>query len=79
MPPIPQEQGGARYKDVNEAADYLRSSKSTLDKLRGTGNGPRFSKIGKRVIYDITDLDAYAERNKRASTSEIIEATVAVA
>ena len=67
----------AQYRNVSEAADYLRSSKSTLDKMRVTGDGPMYTKIGKRVVYDTADLDAFAERHKRASTAEIIEATVA--
>ena len=66
------------YLNVPEAAVYLRSSKSSLDKFRVTGVGPRYTKIGKRVVYDIADLDAFAESNKRHSTSEeICGATVA--
>ena len=79
MHPTPSEQiapigsGGSLYMNVSEAAAYLRSSKSTLDKLRVTGGGPWYTKIGKRVIYDTADLDAYAESNKRCSTSDNIE------
>ena len=59
-----------QYQNVSEAADYLRSSKSTLDKMRVTGDGPRYTKIGKRVVYDTADLDDFAKRNKRTSTSD---------
>ena len=34
-----------------EAAAYLGLGKSTLDKMRVTGIGPAFIKIGKRVVY----------------------------
>jgi excisionase family DNA binding protein len=52
---------------VKEAADYLGLSKSTLDKFRHFGTGPRFFKLGRSVIYDVDDLDAW--RNERAATS----------
>ncbi len=45
--------------DTVEAAEYLGLGKSTLDKLRVTGGGPAFIKIGKRVVYDPADLDAW--------------------
>ena len=54
----------------SEAAAYLRVSRSFLAKKRCTGGGPRFCKIGRRVLYDIADLDAYAEQAKRRSTSD---------
>lgn len=57
---------------VREAAARLGLSKSTLDRMRCEGRGPRFVKItGKIVGYDPADLDAYAEGRKRQSTSEI--------
>jgi len=52
---------------VKEAADYLGLSKSTLDKFRHFGTGPRFFKLGRSVIYDVADLDAW--RNQYAATS----------
>ena len=57
---------------VREAAARLGLSKSTLDKMRCDGRGPRFVKItGKIVGYDPADLDAYAEARKRQSTTDI--------
>ena len=54
-----------------DAAAYLGIGKSTLDKLRMSGNGPVYSKLGdKIVIYDIADLDVYAAARRRRSTSE---------
>jgi predicted DNA-binding transcriptional regulator AlpA len=53
-----------------EAAEYLGLGKSTLDKLRVTGGGPIFIKIGKRIVYDPADLDTWFDRHKRSSTSE---------
>jgi predicted DNA-binding transcriptional regulator AlpA len=57
---------------VREAAARLGLSKSTLDKMRCDGRGPRFVKItGKIVGYDPDDLDAYAEARKRQSASDV--------
>lgn len=55
--------------DTAGAADYLRLGKSTLDKMRVTGGGPAFHKVGARVVYDPDDLDAWLARHRRASTS----------
>ncbi len=53
------------------AAEYLGSSPSTLAKWRMHGTGPRFQKLGKRiVVYDIDDLKAFADQGSRASTME---------
>ncbi|WP_114943485.1 helix-turn-helix transcriptional regulator [Microvirga calopogonii] len=55
--------------DVKTAAKRLGLSKSTLDKLRVYGGGPRFSKLGRSVRYSATDLDNWVHENRRTSTS----------
>ena len=60
-----------RYFKTKEAAEYLGFSKSTLEKLRLTGDGPTFIKRGRAVIYDIDDMNAYMASNRIRSTSEI--------
>lgn len=55
---------------TREAAIYLRLSKPHLEKLRCTGGGPRFVKLGRRVVYRTIDLDAWLELHLRANTSE---------
>ena len=52
------------------AATYCGSTKSTLEKLRVTGGGPVFIKLGRTVVYDIDDLDAWLETKRRRSTSD---------
>ncbi len=56
--------------DRIEAASFLKIGTSTLDKKRLYGNGPTFIKVGKRVLYDIKDLEEYLKTNRRRSTSE---------
>jgi predicted DNA-binding transcriptional regulator AlpA len=45
-----------KYLDAEAAAIHLNLSKSTLAKLRLTGVGPRFYKLGRRVVYSLEDL-----------------------
>lgn len=44
-----------------QAAQHLGLSKSTLDKMRCEGRGPRYLRVGKRCFYRQADLDAYLE------------------
>jgi predicted DNA-binding transcriptional regulator AlpA len=53
---------------VRDAALYCGISKSTLDKLRCFGGGPVYLKLGKTVVYDIGDLDAWLSARRRKST-----------
>ena len=55
MIPVPE-----RFLDNEQAAHYLKLSPRTLDRQRLTGKGPRFRKFGRRVIYAIEDLEAWA-------------------
>lgn len=56
--------------DVDPAAGYLGVSASYLNKLRVSGGGPRFAKLGSRVRYRRVDLDAWLESRLVTSTSE---------
>ena len=53
-----------------EAAEYLGVSVSTLSKRRVDGNGPKYLKLGRRVVYDTRDLDAWLDTRRRASTAD---------
>jgi hypothetical protein len=46
----------------HEAAAFLNLSAGTLEVC--TGRGPRYAKLGKRVVYDITDLEAFVSARK---------------
>jgi predicted DNA-binding transcriptional regulator AlpA len=66
----------AEHRKVNapEAAQYLGISASTLSKLRVFGGGPKFHKLGRRVVYTLDDLDGWFEARQRSSTSDTGEA-----
>ena len=53
-----------------DAARYLALAESTLEKLRLTGDGPLFVKLGSRAVgYDPVDLDLWVASRKHSSTS----------
>lgn len=47
------------WLDTVEAARFLGAAKDTLLTWRQRGRGPRFHKIGRRVRYDVRDLEAF--------------------
>lgn len=53
---------------VKQAAEYVGLSKSSLDKLRCFGGGPRFFKLGRSVVYSTADLDTWMAERARSST-----------
>lgn len=59
---------------TSEAATYCGLSRSTFEKLRVYGGGPRYIKFGRRVVYDVADLDLWISSKRRASTS-VVECT----
>jgi len=59
-----------RYLRTPEAARFLGLSGRTLEKHRTYGTGPRYSKIGGRVVYAIADLQAWCEQGAKTSTSD---------
>jgi hypothetical protein len=62
--PIP-----GKFLDNGQAAEFLRLSPRTLDRLRLTGEGPRYRKFGRRVVYAIVDLEAWANERIFGCTS----------
>lgn len=53
-----------------EAADQLRTNARTLERWRTTGTGPAFVKVGRRVCYRRSDLEAFVQRQTRQQTTE---------
>jgi predicted DNA-binding transcriptional regulator AlpA len=56
--------------DTQAAARFIGMSASWLEKSRVRGDGPRFRKLGARVVYDREELRAWLETKGRASTAE---------
>jgi helix-turn-helix protein len=53
-----------------DAAIALRCSERTLERLRLTGNGPRYIKTTRRVLYREAELEAWLTGRLTTSTSE---------
>lgn len=49
---------------------YPNTNRQTWAQLRYTGKGPKFFKVGRKVFYDVNDLVAWEESQKRTSTGE---------
>ena len=59
-----------RYLRTPEVARMLGVSNRTLEKHRTHGTGPRYRKLGGRVVYTIEDVQAWADIGLRQSTSD---------
>ena len=59
-----------RYLRTPEAARFLGLSGRTLEKHRTYGTGPRYSKLGGRVVYRVEDLQSWVDAAAKASTSD---------
>ena len=61
---------GRSNLSVTGAAERLGISVAFLNKLRSQGGGPVFIRLGRRVVYAVTDLDDWQNKNRRRSTSD---------
>lgn len=59
-----------RFLRTPEAARFLGLSGRTMEKHRLYGTGPRYRKIGGRVVYAVEDLKSWADQGLRTSTSD---------
>ncbi len=66
---------------MNEAPVFLTSTQVlirwnqaitnwTLERWRSQGSGPRFLKIGGRVLYALEDIESYEASTRRSSTRQ---------
>lgn len=52
-----------------EAADRLRLAVITLAHWRVAGTGPRFIKLGRKVLYPIAELEAFERASLHVANS----------
>ena len=57
------------FLNVEEAAEYLRLKRHTLDNLRSTGGGPVYRKHAGKVVYPLESLEDWSKARERSSTS----------
>ena len=53
-----------------EAAALLRLSERTLERMRVSGLGPKFIRLGRSIRYRLTDIEADIASRVVSSTSE---------
>lgn len=63
----------ARLSQI-DLANRWRMSPRTLERWRFTGEGPRFIKLGGRVIYRLEDVIAFEDQQIRQATPGISRA-----
>jgi hypothetical protein len=65
------DRGGRRcYLNERELAERWGVSVRTIQKMRGTGGGPRYRKFNSSVRYAIEDVEAFEDNAARVSTSD---------
>ena len=60
----------SEYLATPEAAAFTGLAVSTLNKLRLTGSGPEYSKVGRRVLYARDSIEDWMRSKRRTSTSD---------
>ena len=61
-----------KWLTLNEAAEYLRISDRNLRKLAKNSKLP-FYKLEGKILFKVSELDKYIEKNKVESLSELIQ------
>ena len=56
-----------------QLAERWNISPRTLERWRWIGEGPRYLKIGGRVVYRLEDIEAYEAERTRASTAAPVQ------
>jgi hypothetical protein len=59
-----------RTVDTDGAAEITGFARQSLESMRVRGNGPAYLKLGRRVMYRVTDLHAWMDAQCRTSTSD---------
>lgn len=57
----------SKYLTTQEVAETLRTSAETVRYWRHVGKGPKSFKVGRRVLYDVTDVDAWLAQQYAAN------------
>lgn len=58
------------YLTQKQAADLLHISVRTLERMRLEGNGPRFLKAGRRVLYSQLSIEDWLNQRTFESAAE---------
>lgn len=56
----------SKYLTTNDVAALLRAAPETVRYWRHKGTGPASFKVGRRVLYDQADVEAWIEAQRNA-------------
>jgi hypothetical protein len=62
-----------QHSDQKRLAKRWAISERTLEQWRWQGRGPRFLKIGGRVVYRLSDIEAFELSRVHANTTGPVE------
>jgi hypothetical protein len=70
--PTPTEEKRPRYLTPEELSQRFdgKIKTTTLANWRNLGIGPKFTKLGGKVVYSLDQVEAYERKNTVQSTSE---------
>ena len=54
--------------EIDDVSAVLHVSRSLLAKWRMHGRGPRFMKVGRRILYEAAEVRRWLEAQERSST-----------
>lgn len=58
-----------KYLTTAEVAEHLRTSVETVRYWRHIGKGPASFKVGRSVLYELADVEAFIEDAKREAAT----------
>lgn len=61
----------SEYLNTRQAAEAYGLSVSYLNKLRVSGGGCQYAKVGRRVLYRKADFEMWITSRVRANTSDV--------
>ena len=64
-----------KYISTGEASRLYGIPKKTLENWRSQKRGPRYHKSGKRVVYRVTDLEAFMADHSIATIDQPLAAS----
>jgi hypothetical protein len=71
MPTIPTAPSIDEYLTQSELARRWRLSHRTLERWRCDGKGPTHLKIGGRVLYRLSEVEAFEVQSERKATAKV--------
>lgn len=60
----------SQFLEIEEVVALLRVSSSLLAKWRMRGRGPRFIKVGRRILYERSELSRWLAAQTHRSTQD---------